>query len=219
MKQKSKRSISDYFLSLPTKKRATIYCADSNNPDKGDPADDETSLFTTKRSLLGVWMCVGLVPLLLQARSYIKFMTPHKITQDLIPPIEFQAETADREEHCPVEGLMVAGAWWNIEVTHYYTAPEGKLCHFVVPQYNIHGAYLLETVRVAPSSTTPASCSGESYPFQHYFYHGSIGYYAFYEEASGTYCSIDQTAYVEVNGLVDTFGRTANSTTRSSRSA
>ncbi|GMF17666.1 unnamed protein product [Phytophthora lilii] len=37
--------------------------------------------------------------------------------------------------------------------------------------------------------------------FEHYFYHGSIGYYSFYEEAVGTYCRQDKTAYVGVQGL------------------
>ncbi|KAF1784325.1 hypothetical protein GQ600_10376 [Phytophthora cactorum] len=111
------------------------------------------------------------------------------------------AETGNLEELCPVDGLMVAGAWWNVGVTHSYNMSTGRICHFVVPQYNIHGAYRLGTERVTPSSTTPASCSSESYDFQHYFYHGSIGYYAFYEEASGTYCANDRTAYVRVNGL------------------
>ncbi|EEY69269.1 uncharacterized protein PITG_05484 [Phytophthora infestans T30-4] len=141
------------------------------------------------------------MPLFLQARSYIKFVTPHKITQDLVVSHGTVAETGNLKELCPVEGLMVAGAWWNVGVTHSYDKSTGRICHFVVPQYNIHGAYHLGTERVAPSSTTPASCSDESYPFQHYFYHGSIGYYALYEEASGTYCVNDRTAYVRVNGL------------------
>ncbi|KAE9344375.1 hypothetical protein PR003_g8497 [Phytophthora rubi] len=118
-------------------------------------------------------MFVGVVPLILQARSYAKFMAPHKITQDLVVPDGTAIETINLHEVCPVKGLM----------------------------YNIHGTYLLEAEKVAPSPTTPSSCSNESFAFHHYFYHGSIGYYAFYEEASGTYCSIDETAYVEVNGL------------------
>ncbi|EGZ09630.1 hypothetical protein PHYSODRAFT_522232, partial [Phytophthora sojae] len=138
---------------------------------------------------------------LLQARSYIKFMTPHKITQDLVVPDNTPSETTNLNVFCPVKGLLVAGAWWNVAATHYYTIPDSKLCHFVVPQYNIHGSYLLGTEKVTPSPTTPASCSNESFAFHHYFYHGSIGFYAFYEEASGTYCSIDQTAYVKVHGL------------------
>ncbi|RLN90574.1 hypothetical protein BBJ28_00025801 [Nothophytophthora sp. Chile5] len=151
--------------------------------------------------LLTLWMAVGIVPLLLQTRSFLKFATPHKISEALMVPSDAAIETAKLEEVCPVEGLLVAGAWWNVGITHYYPVEHGRICHFVVPQYNIHGAYLLGEERTAPSSTTPASCSEESYPFQHYFYHGSIGYYAFYEEAEGTYCANDQTAYVRVRGL------------------
>ncbi|KAH7476815.1 uncharacterized protein KRP23_7490 [Phytophthora ramorum] len=192
-------SIGRYFSS--SRKKSKVYCIDGEYADNGITSDEVGTLFSARRLLLGVWMCVGLVPLLLQARSYIKFVTPHKISQTLVVPAETEIERANLDELCPVEGLMVAGAWWNVGVTHYYTVPHGRICHFVVTQYNIHGAYVLKSERTAPSSTTPVSCSGESYPFQHYFYHGSIGYYGFYEEASGTYCANDQTAYVLVNGL------------------
>ncbi|GMF27778.1 unnamed protein product [Phytophthora lilii] len=206
---RSKGSISTFASAISgsrhfstSKQKAKVYCVDDDYPAASEEtASEDSSLFIAKRVLLGVWMCVGLVPLLLQARSYIKFVTPHKITQDLVVPSGTAIETVNREELCPVEGLMVAGAWWNVGITHYYTVPGGRICHFVVAQYNIHGAYHLGTERTAPSSTTPASCSGESYEFNHYFYHGSIGYYGFYEEASGTYCANDQTAYVRVNGL------------------
>ncbi|KAG7388692.1 hypothetical protein PHYPSEUDO_011885 [Phytophthora pseudosyringae] len=207
-KARSKGSVSTFMAALSSgrhtsisKKKAKVYCVDSGFPVNVDKTDEEAALFPATRILLGVWMCVGLVPLLLQARSYIKFVTPHKLTQDLVVPVGTEAEAANLKEVCPVEGLMVAGAWWNVGVTHSYTVPHGRICHFVVPQYNIHGAYQLGTERVPPSHTTPASCSDESYEFQHYFYHGSIGFYAFYEEASGTYCANDQTAYVQVNGL------------------
>jgi hypothetical protein len=195
----SAASIGRYFSGGQNK--AKVYCVDGEFVDNGQASNDDTTLFTAKRMLLIVWLGVGLLPLFLQARSYVKFCTPHKISQDLVVAAGTAAETANLEQLCPVEGLEIAGAWWNVGITHYYTVPHGRVCHFVVTQYNIHGAYMLQTERTAPSSTTPASCSGESYPFQHYFYHGSIGYYSFYEEASGTYCANDQTAYVTVNGL------------------
>ncbi|KAF1792897.1 hypothetical protein GQ600_6429 [Phytophthora cactorum] len=69
------------------------------------------------------------------------------------------------------------------------------------PQYNIHGNYFLGFNATNASSTTPSSCTEQSFPFSHYFYHGSIGYFAFYEEARGTYCANDKTAYVLVGGL------------------
>ncbi|ETL96226.1 hypothetical protein L917_06219 [Phytophthora nicotianae] len=207
-KARSKGSVSTFASAISggrhfslSKNKARVYCVNNEYAEAKATTKEESTLFTAKRLLLGVWVCVGLVPLFLQARSYIKFVTPHKITQDLVVPHGTVGETSNLGKLCPVEGLMVAGAWWNVGVTHSYNKSTGRVCHFVVPQYNIHGAYRLGTERVAPSSTTPASCSGESYEFRHYFYHGSIGYYGFYEEASGTYCANDLTAYVRVNGL------------------
>ncbi|KAE9009557.1 hypothetical protein PR001_g16410, partial [Phytophthora rubi] len=159
--------------SFVSRRKSSVYHVNGRYVDKINALKDDADLFTAKRLLLCVWMFVGVVPLILQARSYAKFMAPHKITQDLVVPDGTAIETINLHEVCPVKGLM----------------------------YNIHGTYLLEAEKVAPSPTTPSSCSNESFAFHHYFYHGSIGYYAFYEEASGTYCSIDETAYVEVNGL------------------
>ncbi|KAF1776711.1 hypothetical protein GQ600_16398 [Phytophthora cactorum] len=34
-----------------------------------------------------------------------------------------------------------------------------------------------------------------------FFYHGSIGFYSFYEEVAGTYCTIDHTLYGLIDGL------------------
>ncbi|KAG7390106.1 hypothetical protein PHYPSEUDO_008809 [Phytophthora pseudosyringae] len=155
-----------------------------------------------ERMLLGVWLCVGMLPLLLQMKSYWKFMTPHKLTEAVVVPAGAARETANMAEFCPVEGLFIASAWWNIAITHYYSMQHGRICHFVVPQYNIHGSYILGHERVAPSSTTPSSCTQEdNFSFEHYFYHGSISYYAFYEEGVGTYCAKDKTAYVRIRGL------------------
>ncbi|GMF27761.1 unnamed protein product [Phytophthora lilii] len=84
---------------------------------------------------------------------------------------------------------------------YYFPADEGNLCHFTVPQFNIHGNYFLGKDVTNASATTPSSCADKSYPFSHYFYHGSIGYFAFYEEAKGTYCADDKTAYILVGGL------------------
>jgi len=44
-------------------------------------------------------------------------------------------------------------------------------------------------------------CEDDSFSLSYYLYHGSFGYYAFYEEASGSYCSKDNTMYVLVTGL------------------
>ncbi|ETI49721.1 hypothetical protein F441_06518 [Phytophthora nicotianae CJ01A1] len=195
------------FPSSPSKKKSAVYCVDEEGgppriiPQQTLDEESDAKLFTAKRMLIAVWMCVGLMPLLLQTRSYLKFVTPHKISQNLIVPTTAAKLTEDMEKFCPMEGLVIAGAWWNVALTHYHKLDEGRVCHFVVPQYNIHGNYVLGTKLVAPSKTSPASCSGNSYYLEYYFYHGSIGYYAFYEEAVGTLCADDNIGYVLVGGL------------------
>ncbi|GMF52460.1 unnamed protein product [Phytophthora fragariaefolia] len=188
------------------RKRSSVYCV--NNGDSSRNISQQTldeeggaTLFNAKKMLVAVWLCVGLVPLLLQARSYLKFVTPHKISQDLVVPATAAKHTANMGTLCPMEGLVIAGAWWNVGVTHYYELEERRVCHFVVPQYNIHGSYVLGTELTVPSETSPASCSENSYPLEYYCYHGSIGYYAFYEEAVGTLCANDNIGYVLVQGL------------------
>ncbi|GMF17182.1 unnamed protein product [Phytophthora lilii] len=119
----------------------------------------------------------------------------------LVAPFDMAAKTDKMENLCPVVGFMVAGAWWNIEVTNYYNVPDGHLCHFVVAQYNIHGTYLLGAKQLASSTSTLKECSKGLFSFHPYFYLGSVGYYAFFKEASGIYCPADQTAYVHVTGL------------------
>ncbi|KAE9029462.1 hypothetical protein PF005_g2288 [Phytophthora fragariae] len=52
-----------------------------------------------------------------------------------------------------------------------------------------------------PYYTTPSSCLNDSFSYDQYFYHGSIGFYAFYEEQTGSYCSKDNTAYIVGQGL------------------
>ncbi|KAK1934224.1 hypothetical protein P3T76_011427 [Phytophthora citrophthora] len=142
-----------------------------------------------------------MLPLLLQIKSYWKFVSPHKLTETLVTPVDAVKETIDLAGVCPVEGLFIAGTWWNIAITHYFSLEQHHICHFVIPQYDSHGSYSLGDKLVTPSSTTPSSCADDSFPFEYYFYHGSISYYAFYEEGVGTYCTIDKTAYVRVRGL------------------
>jgi len=160
------------------------------------------SFSISARSLLFlVWVGIGVAPLLLQGRSYLRFVSPHKISRSVFRSEAGEPETAELSANCPVDGLFIAGIWWNVWPLYYFHADNGKLCHFVVPQYNIHGNYYLGNNRTTASSATPTSCADDSFPFQHYFYHGSIGYFAFYEEARGTYCAVDKTAYVLVAGL------------------
>ncbi|KAL3667971.1 hypothetical protein V7S43_006848 [Phytophthora oleae] len=191
-----------------SRKRSVVYCMDTDeSPARttSQPSQEEeegvAKLFTAKQMLIAVWMSVGLIPLLLQGRSYLKFVTPHKISQAVIVPTTATKHTADMEKLCPMEGLVIAGAWWNVAVTHYYELEESRVCHFVVPQYNIHGNYVWGSELIAPSDTSPSSCAENSYYLEYYFYHGSIGYYAFYEEAVGTLCADDNIGYVLVRGL------------------
>lgn len=168
-----------------------------------------------KRLLLLIWMVAVFSPWILQVRSYVQLMLPHKISQDLTPQSAAVAATKDTQnltEICPVAGLQIAGAWWNAYPTHYYTAHDdshgfiGRICHFVIPQYNIHGAYHIDHVEEASASSQkalPASCGSSDHQFaiDYYFYHGSIGYYSFYEEGEGAFCADDDTAYVTVAKL------------------
>jgi hypothetical protein len=100
-----------------------------------------------------------------------------------------------------VEALVLAGVWWNFEPTHYYTVDNAVICHAVVPQYNTHGNYFIGSSKVAPYRTAPSSCANDSFFLHVYFYHASIGFYSFYEEETGTYCTNDNTAYIRVEVL------------------
>ncbi|EGZ09343.1 hypothetical protein PHYSODRAFT_524057 [Phytophthora sojae] len=126
----------------------------------------------------------------------------------LVVPPDLQKETANLTEVCPVTAFVLAGVWWNVEATHYYKAEQGVVCHAVVPQYNLHGNYFIGSSKTTPYRTTPSSCDNDSYPFEQYLYHGSVGYYSFYEGEVGTYCTTSKTAYivVEVLGSYDING-------------
>ncbi|KAL3672761.1 hypothetical protein V7S43_002053 [Phytophthora oleae] len=151
--------------------------------------------------LLAAWLAVGMAPFLLQARSFLKFVTPHKISEALVAPPDTVRETANLTDLCPATGFLMAEVWWNVVPTHYSTVKHGRICHVVVPQYNLHGGYRVGDVKVAPFHSTPLSCKEDSYFFENYLYHGSLGYYSFYEEAHGSYCALDNTAYALVDGL------------------
>ncbi|RAW38242.1 hypothetical protein PC110_g5504 [Phytophthora cactorum] len=158
-------------------------------------------LLTPDRMLIGAWVFIGLIPYALMIRSYLNFVIPHKITETLVVPPGLQKETANLTELCPVEGYSLGQVWWNVQVTHYYNTRHGRLCHFVIPQYNIHGNHLIGSSKVEPYETTPSSCRDDSHPFEMYIYHGSLGYFSFYEEPIGTYCAEDRTAYIVSHGF------------------
>ncbi|KAJ8542673.1 hypothetical protein ON010_g12137 [Phytophthora cinnamomi] len=159
-------------------------------------------LMTARRMLMAAWCGVGLLPFILQVRSYLQFVTPHKINENLVAPPGASRETANLTELCSATGFLMAQVWWNIVPTHYYNTENGRICHVVVPQYNLYGGYRIGSSRTnAPFHTTPSNCWNDSYPFEQYLYHGSFGYYSFYEEAQGSFCTKDNTAYAVVNGL------------------
>ncbi|POM78422.1 Hypothetical protein PHPALM_4044 [Phytophthora palmivora] len=163
---------------------------------------------TASRMLLFMWFSMGVVPLSLQIRSYLQFVMPHKMNDLLVVPSDLQKETTNLTDVCPVQSFVLAGVWWNFEATHYYKADQGIVCHAVVPQYNLHGNYFIGNATSTPYRSTPPSCANNSLSFDVYLYHGSIGYYSYYEGETGSYCTLDNTAYivVEVMGTYDING-------------
>ncbi|KAL3667991.1 hypothetical protein V7S43_006865 [Phytophthora oleae] len=153
------------------------------------------------RMFVLLWIVVGLGPLFLQIKGFVQFVTPHKISQELITPVSGVEDTTDLHKMCPVNELFMAGAYWNVAPTHYYYVKDGVLCHYLMPQYNLHGNYFLGNTTVEPYRTTPASFKQHSYRFANYFYHGSIGYYSFYAEGEGTFCALDNIAYDIMKGV------------------
>ncbi|KAH7465783.1 uncharacterized protein KRP23_12322 [Phytophthora ramorum] len=154
------------------------------------------------RILLILWLFQGFVPLTLQTRSYLKFLTPHQISGKLVVPPDLTEQTANLTEVCPMQGYFLAGIWWNFAATHYYQAEQGIVCHGVVPQYNLHGNYLIESSEtVLQSSNAPSDCANCSHPLELYLYHGSIGFYSFYEGTTGTYCTKSKDSYLTIQAL------------------
>ncbi|KAE9064477.1 hypothetical protein PF005_g28987 [Phytophthora fragariae] len=121
--------------------------------------------------------------------------------QLLVVPSDLQQETANISSVCPVQGYLLAGVWWNLHPTHYYNTKNGTICHGVVPQYNLHGNYWIGDATTTPYYRTPANCIDNSFVYDMYMYHGSIGFYSCYEEVVGTYCAKDNFAYVVVDVL------------------
>lgn len=158
------------------------------------PRARHASLLAGNRRLMIVWVGAVFTPFLLQVRSYVQMVAPHKISQDLLA-LDADALSDQVASRCQVHGLYIAGVWWNIMPTHYYELPTSRICHFVVPQYNMHGRYHLSS----DETRSAAGCKGETTPINYYFYHGSIGFCSFYEEGFGTVCSDTWTATIDVN--------------------
>ncbi|KAG7382198.1 hypothetical protein PHYPSEUDO_005126 [Phytophthora pseudosyringae] len=173
----------------------------------GQPSDGRW--MNARRMLMGLWFAMGVVPLALQLRSYLQFVMPHKMNELLVVPPALEKQTVNLPQVCPVQAFVLAGVWWNFEATHYYDAKQGVVCHAVVPQYNLHGNYLMGNATRSPYRSTPSSCANDSLSFDVYLYHGSIGFYSYYEGETGSYCTLDNTAYivVEVMGTYDINGK------------
>lgn len=181
---------------------------------------------STQRLFVFLWLGIVFVPWLLQVRSFVQLALPHTISPKLIASqLNDEFLTAELTSHCPVRGLKIAGVWWNIWPTHYAATDNdsGHICHFVVQQYNIHGSYVLHSANSTAIATAIASSSyiEDALPMacrrdadggwdsalmtiDYYFYHGSIGYYSFFEQGAGVFCAIDETGYVVVGGLGST---------------
>ncbi|OWZ24780.1 hypothetical protein PHMEG_000140 [Phytophthora megakarya] len=154
-----------------------------------------------KYLLFFLWMNLGVFPLAVQLRSFVHFVTPHKVSHHLIVPTNAVAQTADVHTLCPGKDLFVADVYWNLESTHYFDVVHGRLCHFVMPQYNVHGIYFLGSEHTIPAPNTQEDCEEGSFILDYYLYHGSFGYFAFYEEGRGSYCTKDKAIYVVMKGL------------------
>jgi hypothetical protein len=185
--------------------------------------------------LLLAWILMVLMPWTLQTRTFIQLALPHDMPAELVMAsfsVGGTQEDQDLETRCPINGLWISGVWWNISPTHYVSSKdrnasddganveededgEARICHFVVPQYNTHGAYHIgtsasdvgdsssitaaETGLFGSSVTVPSDCrnTSRSLPLlSYYFYHGSIGYYSFFEHGDGVFCASDLTGYV-----------------------
>ncbi|KAE8908081.1 hypothetical protein PF005_g15862 [Phytophthora fragariae] len=160
-----------------------------------------SSLLTAQRKLLAVWFVMGVLPLTLQVRSYSLFAKPHKLPEFFVVPHDQQKETANLTQVCPAQAIIMAGVWWNILPTHYYTVDQGTICHVVMPQYNTHGNYFVGSSKATPYYTTPSGCANDNFPVQVYTYHASVGFYSLYLEQIGTYCTEDKVAYVTLEML------------------
>lgn len=172
------------------------------------PRDGHLSWLTAERKLVAVWLVLGVLPLVLQIRSYAQFVKPHMLPEALVVPPDQEKKTANLTQVCPAEAFVLAGVWWNIEPAHYYTTENGIICHTVTSQYNTHQNYFIGSSKVEPYRTTPSSCANDSFTFHAYLYHASFGFYSFYGGNIGTYCSKDKSAYlvVEVLGAYDING-------------
>jgi hypothetical protein len=207
-------------LSVSQPVRTTETCQrPPSSPELLQPLPLPRARFSPKLLLLLAWACIAFGPWLLQIKSYVQLMIPHKVPQDLIVHSDEPQLIQDIEEHCPVVELNIAGAFWNVYPTHYFPSrwsEGGFICAFVVQQYNVFGHYHLhngsdaDSPRLRGEHSSSASCADEGFAMDYYFYHGSVGFYSYYEEGEGIYCPNDRTGYVIVGklGTADINGQT-----------
>eukprot|EP00644_Phytophthora_capsici_P014621 jgi/Phyca11/124486/e_gw1.54.93.1 len=157
--------------------------------------------WTPQRILLAVWLIRGVLPLALQAWSYVRFVKPHHIPDKLVVSPNAPKLKENLSEKCPMEAFILAGVWWNLDATHYYTVGNTTVCHVVIPQYNTHGNYIIGSEKMPPLHTAPSNCANDSFLFEIYLYHAGVGFYSFYEEEVGTYCTKSRMSYIAVKVL------------------
>lgn len=160
--------------------------------------------FSAHEHVLIVWVVGTLLPLILQLRSFVFLVFPHSVPAHLFVKDHIEFTTHDIESNCPMTGMVIADGWWNVYPTRYTDcggeAGDLRVCHFVVQHLNIHGAYSIQ----ANSSISTSECRGSAShaPTLHlYYYHGSVGYVAFFAGGDGIYCEDERTAYVEMQTL------------------
>ncbi|KAK1942137.1 hypothetical protein P3T76_006459 [Phytophthora citrophthora] len=185
----------------PVSSRRSSSIRDRSFQLNGAQTKEYSRWWTVQRILLTVWLIQGVLPLALQFRSYVNFVKPHRIPQKLVVSPDLPKETQNLHEKCPVESLVLAGVWWNHDPTHYYSVGNTTVCHIVVPQYNTHGNYVIGNEKMPPFHTAPLNCANDSFLFDIYLYHASVGFYSFYEEEVGTYCAKNRMSYIAVEAL------------------
>lgn len=145
------------------------------------------------------WVVGVFTPWVLQLNSFTQLVAPHQISENLLT-LSAEVEDNEVEINCPLMEMRIAGVYWNIRSTHYSMTATGRICHFVMPQYNVHGFYHIGSSAVVTAHPA-ASCETEPLSVNYYFYHAGFGYYSFYQEGSGIFCPDDLAATIVVNNL------------------
>jgi hypothetical protein len=168
--------------------------------------------WSARRRLALVWVFVALFPWCLQVRTMLSLALPHELPPVLLAGDESARQTTNLTTRCPVRGMLIAGVWWNMSPTHFVEREDGRsICHFVTYQYNTHGFYSVGTNTSTPIaanifSELPDECRGSEgddgfLRMDLYYYHGTIGYFAFYTSGRGVFCEREAVAYMSMASL------------------